>query len=917
MNTITSLFQQAQLAEAAYANFFDNSGNLITTNAGLVTALTDSKFSQAQATAFTNEWSVVDQYTAPSFLGLTGSGFSATVFKNKVGQYSFAIRGSTALNDFKSDAQLITTDGVAVSQLVDMYNYWQRLTHLGVYQAATLTTQYAASGFLSLLYAGSAADVPASLAALFGGATSVSSYDVARAVLLSNGYVVEGRTVYQVGFDLSTNVYTDSRQWGSNTLAGQSVSVDGHSLGGHLAMAFSRLFPSATSDVTAINGLGFKVADANVNSLFTQLGGVPGFDAGKIENVYGMAGAEFASMNNGVLQQPGAWDGIYIEDGSLLSAQIGGHSATQMTDSLAVYKLFAQLDPALNTSTAGINTITAILKAESNVAANSLESAMTGLGKLFNVPGAVVTGNAFDTNRDLLYTAIAGFDSIVNAPFAVAPTIQSLTGMDAATLAANAQADPSSSSGQGIAYRYALQELNPFVAVGMNYSGFDVNGELDLYNAATHTGDLTDQYLVDRAAFLVNKVLANTNDSVINGAGYVQSNGALQHFQDDSSVIPTQVFVAPSNIGYTNDDFQHIHFGSTQNDTITGYAKDDHLYGMGGNDTLTGGKGNDYLEGGTGNDTYVYNKGDGFDTILDTDGNGKILVDGAQLNGGAQFGDTRVHKDSNGHTYVDVSGAGNSVGGLVIDGNLFVQDWQAGNLGITMTGPAAEAVPQATILGTPNDDDINLSLTNVTNDVIDAGAGQDHVFAGMGNDVIIGGTGSDALDGFGGNDRIYADNFISVADAITLGNSQTGTGLRGDALSGDSGNDTLVGSAGNDILAGGAGADLLIKYGTQGDTDTLVSDDLCKCIYLENLSVLLGVEIVMTCDNGVHDARCEFVFGRENREAENDDAANAWGSQHENPSTAAEANCEIWIVVDDGGEHECLFEKLERGSAVA
>jgi hypothetical protein len=92
MNTITSLFQQAQLSEAAYANFFDNSGNLITTNAGLVTALTDNKFSQAQATAFLAQWEVVDQYTANGIIFGDTSGFSATLFRNKTnGQYTFAM----------------------------------------------------------------------------------------------------------------------------------------------------------------------------------------------------------------------------------------------------------------------------------------------------------------------------------------------------------------------------------------------------------------------------------------------------------------------------------------------------------------------------------------------------------------------------------------------------------------------------------------------------------------------------------------------------------------------------------------------------------------------------------------------------------------------------------------------------------
>jgi hypothetical protein len=76
MNTIQNLFQQAQLAEAAYANFFDTSGNLITSDDGVTAALIASGFSSdpnnptqsAQAAAFAARYQVVSQYTAPSFL---------------------------------------------------------------------------------------------------------------------------------------------------------------------------------------------------------------------------------------------------------------------------------------------------------------------------------------------------------------------------------------------------------------------------------------------------------------------------------------------------------------------------------------------------------------------------------------------------------------------------------------------------------------------------------------------------------------------------------------------------------------------------------------------------------------------------------------------------------------------------------
>lgn len=61
MNTIQDLFQQAQLAEAAYANFSDP-------NVSTIAALQDTKnggsFSQTQATDFVTHWKVINQYTA-------------------------------------------------------------------------------------------------------------------------------------------------------------------------------------------------------------------------------------------------------------------------------------------------------------------------------------------------------------------------------------------------------------------------------------------------------------------------------------------------------------------------------------------------------------------------------------------------------------------------------------------------------------------------------------------------------------------------------------------------------------------------------------------------------------------------------------------------------------------------------------
>ncbi len=95
MNTIQELFQQAQLAEAAYANFLDPTKTRLQ-------ALQDEGMSTAQANAFLARWRVVDQYDPSALLGHfsaflgVGSGFSATVFASldNPGQFSLAIRGS-------------------------------------------------------------------------------------------------------------------------------------------------------------------------------------------------------------------------------------------------------------------------------------------------------------------------------------------------------------------------------------------------------------------------------------------------------------------------------------------------------------------------------------------------------------------------------------------------------------------------------------------------------------------------------------------------------------------------------------------------------------------------------------------------------------------------------------------------------
>jgi hemolysin type calcium-binding protein len=73
-------------------------------------------------------------------------------------------------------------------------------------------------------------------------------------------------------------------------------------------------------------------------------------------------------------------------------------------------------------------------------------------------------------------------------------------------------------------------------------------------------------------------------------------------------------------------------FGGNGDDVLTGGAGADQLFGGNGNDTLIGGVGADQLFGGNGNDTFIWNPGDGSDTIEGQAGFDTLLFNGNGTN---------------------------------------------------------------------------------------------------------------------------------------------------------------------------------------------------------------------------------------------------------------------------------------------
>ena len=304
----------------------------------------------------------------------------------------------------------------------------------------------------------------------------------------------------------------------------------------------------------------------------------------------------------------------------------------------------------------------------------------------------------------------------------------------------------------------------------------------------------------------------------------------ILEFADGSTVNLTQIGLtfqqhdgsetitgtAYDDVIYANGGNDTVNAGSG-NDAIYGGNGNDTLNGQGDNDTLVGGKGNDSLDGGSGNDIYIYNLGDGFDTISDSSGTDKI-----KFGEGISFEDLSFENDNNNLTvYVNED----KTQGFKIN------DYFSGSYGIETLEFADGSTVDLTQIGlTFQQHDGSETITGTKyDDVIYANGGDDTVNADSGNDTIYGGTGNDTLNGQNGNDTLIG-------------------GIGNDTLNGGAGDDTYIYNLGDgyDIISDSSGNDK-IKFGegisftdlkfANGDNNSLLiflSDDKTKAIQINN-----------------------------------------------------------------------------------
>ena len=385
-----------------------------------------------------------------------------------------------------------------------------------------------------------------------------------------------------------------------------------------------------------------------------------------------------------------------------------------------------------------------------------------------------------------------------------------------------------------IAYRYALRELNPFVAEGADYTSFNTDGTLDLWTPDNPNG-MTEDYIRDRAymvllqmRYLKNglKLARDLVDDLVQG-DWDYMDHSRHPFRGD---INRPLTFSVDGKGISVDDHRVV-FGSNLSDdkeydkvNLEGGGRDDRIYGLNGHDRLAGKGGSDHLEGGKGHDIYQFStKDDGIDTIFDSDGDGSLEIDEENIGeqtfsgiaapesskaGDVYYSDDKKYRMENMQNYWQFSvkdSTGNYKALAKLKPRTGDGKWSNGDLGITLKynpDPNAGLDPSAFNpydAGKPAYYYYNASLSPERVRIHGSDSHSSQFTATPFDDVIYTGNGElHHVMGAGGNDYIVGGNGREIIYA--------GTGNRGVVQNDD---DTAFGGGNSDIITGGDGNDTL------------------------------------------------------------------------------------------------------------
>ena len=196
--------------------------------------------------------------------------------------------------------------------------------------------------------------------------------------------------------------------------------------------------------------------------------------------------------------------------------------------------------------------------------------------------------------------------------------------------------------------------------------------------------------------------------------------------------------------------------------TVTGSDYSDTIIGGNGGNVITGGYGNDKLTGGKGNNTFIFNSGDGADTITDAKFGDTIKiedVDADDLKYIKNGNDLEIYYDENYDSNNKII-VKNYFKNYSVD-KLITQDKE-----ISLRDIEYQTAGKGKIEGTTKDD---ILIGSIFADTIRGYAGDDAILGGKGNDKLYGGTGINTFV-FNYNDGIDTIYYEGGTDIIDLSN---------------------------------------------------------------------------------------------------------------------------------------------------
>ena len=258
--------------------------------------------------------------------------------------------------------------------------------------------------------------------------------------------------------------------------------------------------------------------------------------------------------------------------------------------------------------------------------------------------------------------------------------------------------------------------------------------------------------------------------------------------------------------------------GTSSSETLYGFGGNDTLNGLNGNDSLIGGEGNDTLQGGLDNDTYIFNRGDGHDTIMESYNRYYSASDTLKFGEGITKEDLAVQVNGN-DLIVGLKEEGKAFSELsntITIKNWFISEYRVETF--SFADSTSLNVSDIALLQTSTEGDDTLvyrgywysdNLLNSKDGTQIYGlGGNDTITTSSGNDLIYGGDGNDKIYAYSGHNTIYAeqgDDYIEVE----WGNNFVDGGEGNDIIESADGNDKLYGGDGDDIISDWYGDDII------------------------------------------------------------------------------------------------------------